>query len=101
MLHMVQAESKVSYQEGAEFIEQNFALFGEKMSAFAKIAFEEQWIEAEDRPGKAPGGFRTVFPGKQESSIFMTYSGTPSNVSTLAHELGHGFHTYAMREYII
>lgn len=28
----------------------------------------------------------------------MTYSGTPSNVSTLAHELGHGFHTYAMRD---
>jgi oligoendopeptidase F len=27
----------------------------------------------------------------------MTYSGTPSNISTLAHELGHGFHTYAMR----
>jgi oligoendopeptidase F len=28
----------------------------------------------------------------------MTYSGTPSNISTLAHELGHGFHTYAMRD---
>ncbi|MEH7272551.1 M3 family oligoendopeptidase [Neobacillus vireti] len=91
------AESKVSYQEGAEFIEQNFALFGEKMSAFAKKAFEDQWIEAEDRPGKAPGGFCTGFPESEESRIFMTYSGTPSNVSTLAHELGHGFHSYAMR----
>jgi oligoendopeptidase F len=90
-------ESKVSYQEGAEFIEQNFALFGEKMSAFAKKAFEDQWIEAEDRPGKAPGGFCTGFPESEESRIFMTYSGTPSNVSTLAHELGHGFHSYAMR----
>ncbi|WHZ06136.1 M3 family oligoendopeptidase [Neobacillus sp. YX16] len=90
-------ESKVSYQEGAEFIEQNFALFGEKMSAFAKMAFENQWIEAEDRPGKAPGGFCTGFPESEESRIFMTYSGTPSNVSTLAHELGHGFHSFAMR----
>jgi oligoendopeptidase F len=90
-------ESKVSYQEGAKFIEQNFALFGEKMSTFAKKAFEEQWIEAEDRPGKAPGGFCTGFPESEESRIFMTYSGTPSNVSTLAHELGHGFHSYAMR----
>jgi oligoendopeptidase F len=91
------AESKVSYQEGAEFIEQNFALFGEKMAAFAKMAFEEQWIEAEDRPGKAPGGFCTSFPESAESRIFMTYSGTPSNVSTLAHELGHGFHSFAMK----
>ncbi|MDN3018618.1 M3 family oligoendopeptidase [Paenibacillus sp. BSR1-1] len=89
--------SKLSYQEGAEFIEQNFALFGEKMAAFAKKAFEEQWIEAEDRPGKAPGGFCTFFPESDQSRIFMTYSGTPSNVSTLAHELGHGFHTFAMK----
>ncbi|WP_066063995.1 M3 family oligoendopeptidase [Neobacillus soli] len=90
-------ESKVSYQEGAEFIEQNFALFGEKMAAFAKNAFEKQWIEAEDRPGKAPGGFCTSMPESEQSRIFMTYSGTPSNVSTLAHELGHGFHSFAMR----
>ncbi|MCH6266468.1 M3 family oligoendopeptidase [Neobacillus citreus] len=90
-------ESKLSYQEGAQFIEENFAKFGEKLSAFAKMAFEEQWIEAADRPGKAPGGFCTYLPESEQSRIFMTYSGTPSNVSTLAHELGHGFHTYAMR----
>nr|WP_263325646.1 M3 family oligoendopeptidase [Neobacillus sp. Marseille-Q6967] len=90
-------ETKISYQEGAEFIEQNFALFGEKLAAFTKNAFENQWIEAEDRPGKAPGGFCTGFPEDEQSRIFMTYSGTPSNVSTLAHELGHAFHSYAMR----
>ncbi|WHY84802.1 M3 family oligoendopeptidase [Neobacillus novalis] len=91
-------ESKVSYQEGAEFIEQNFAHFGDKMAAFAKNAFEDQWIEAEDRPGKAPGGFCTGLPESKQSRIFMTYSGTPSNVSTLAHELGHAFHSFAMRD---
>ncbi|MEH7300273.1 M3 family oligoendopeptidase [Neobacillus drentensis] len=90
-------ESKVSYQEGAEFIEQNFAIFGEKMASFSRKAFEEQWIEGEDRPRKAPGGFCTFFPESDQSRIFMTYSGTPSNVSTLAHELGHGFHTFAMK----
>jgi pepF/M3 family oligoendopeptidase len=90
-------ESKVSYQEGAKFIEQQFSLFGGKMAAFAKKAFEESWIEGEDRPGKAPGGFCTFFPESNQSRIFMTYSGTPSNVSTLAHELGHGFHTYSMK----
>jgi oligoendopeptidase F len=91
-------ETKVSYQEGAKFIEQNFALFGEKLAAFTKNAFLDRWIEAEDRPGKAPGGFCTYFPEKEQSRIFMTYSGTPSNVSTLAHELGHAFHSYAMRD---
>lgn len=93
-----QTESKVSYQEGAEFILEQFSHFGDEMTSFAKMAFEEKWIEAEDRPGKSPGGFHTYFPESSQSRIFMTYSGTPSNISTLAHELGHGFHTYAMRD---
>ncbi|SFA95202.1 MULTISPECIES: M3 family oligoendopeptidase [unclassified Bacillus (in: firmicutes)] len=91
-------ESKVSYQEGAEFIMKQFEVFGEEMAEFAKLAFENKWIEAEDRTGKAAGGFHTYFPESSQSRIFMTFSGTPSNVSTLAHELGHGFHTYAMRD---
>ncbi|WP_079509829.1 M3 family oligoendopeptidase [Mesobacillus jeotgali] len=92
------ADSTMSYQQGADFIVENFAEFGKEMAEFAKMAFENDWIEAEDRPGKAPGGFHTFFPESSQSRIFMTYSGTPSNVSTLAHELGHGFHTYAMRD---
>jgi oligoendopeptidase F len=90
-------ETKISYQEGAEFILNNFSQFGDKLASFARRAFEDEWIEGEDRPGKAPGGFCTFFPESNQSRIFMTYSGTPSNVSTLAHELGHGFHTFAMK----
>lgn len=92
------AETKVSYQEGAEFIIEHFSQFGQEMKAFAEKAFENRWIEAEDRPSKKPGGFHTYFAESQESRIFMTYSGSASNVSTLAHELGHGFHTYAMKD---
>ncbi len=92
------ADSKVPYTEGAEFILEQFSKFGGEMTSFSKHAFENNWIEGEDRPGKAPGGFHTYFPESKQSRIFMTYSGTPSNISTLAHELGHGFHTYAMRD---
>ncbi|PJN85883.1 M3 family metallopeptidase, partial [Bacillus velezensis] len=41
-------------------------------------------------------GFCTSFPDSGESRIFMTFSGSASNVSTLAHELGHAFHQEAM-----
>jgi oligoendopeptidase F len=34
----------------------------------------------------------------QQSRIFMTYSGTMNNVFTLAHELGHAYHSYEMRD---
>ncbi|MCM3651534.1 M3 family oligoendopeptidase [Metabacillus litoralis] len=92
------ANTEVTYQEGSEFILKQFRQFGPILTGFTKSAFEQQWIEAEDRPGKAPGGFCTSFPESQQSRIFMTFSGTPSNVSTLAHELGHAFHTFAMKD---
>lgn len=88
---------KVSYQEGAEFILKHFGKFGPELEQFSRKAFEDEWIEAEDRPNKRPGGFCTGMPLSQQSRIFMTYSGTMSNVATLAHELGHAFHSYALR----
>ncbi|WP_088071857.1 M3 family oligoendopeptidase [Gottfriedia luciferensis] len=91
-------DSTVSYSEGAEFILNQFDQFGDELTNFTKMAFEDSWIEAEDRAGKRPGGFCTGFPESAQSRIFMTYSGTPSNVSTLAHELGHAFHSYAMKD---
>ncbi len=94
---VAESTSKMSYDEGARFILKQFARFGEKMAGFAEKAFEDSWIEAEDRAGKRPGGFCTSFPMSDQSRIFMTYSGSMSNVSTLAHELGHAFHSYALR----
>ncbi|WP_342539684.1 M3 family oligoendopeptidase [Sporosarcina sp. FSL K6-1540] len=88
---------KMSYQEGAEFILKHFGEFGPELEAFSRQAFEDSWIEAEDRPNKRPGGFCTGMPASEQSRIFMTYSGTMSNVATLAHELGHAFHSYALR----
>ncbi|MBK3495782.1 M3 family oligoendopeptidase [Viridibacillus sp. YIM B01967] len=87
----------ISYQEGAAFVVKNFGRFGKQLEAFAANAIENGWIEAENRPNKRPGGFCTGLPLTEESRIFMTYSGTMSNVSTLAHELGHAFHSYALR----
>lgn len=82
-----------TYDEAAAFIIQHFKTFSPKMAAVAQTAFEKQWIEAEDRPGKQPGGYMTELPETEDFRIFMTFDGTPSGVSTLAHELGHGFHT--------
>jgi oligoendopeptidase F len=94
---VAESNSAMSYNEGAEFILKHFARFGTEMADFAQQAFEDRWIEAEDRAGKRPGGFCTSFPLSEQSRIFMTYSGSMSNVATLAHELGHAFHSYALR----
>lgn len=89
-------EKKYSFDEGAAFILQNFRKFSPKMADFAQMAFEKSWIEAEDRPGKRPGGYCTSLPESQESRIFMTYGGSINEVATLAHELGHAFHASVM-----
>jgi len=87
---------QVSYEEAASFILEQFGRFSPKLAEFTRQAFEEAWIEAEDRPGKRPGGFCTSFPVSRQSRIFMTYAGNAQNVSTLAHELGHAYHQHVM-----
>lgn len=89
---------KLDYSDGARFIIDQFNVFSPKMGQFAKGAFEKRWIEAEDRAGKRPGGFCTSFPYSKETRIFMTYSGTASNLATLAHELGHAYHQRIMND---
>jgi len=88
---------ELSYQEGAEFILEHFGEFGAKLESFSRKAFEDNWIEAENRPNKRPGGFCTDMPISEQSRIFMTYNGSMSNVATLAHELGHAFHSHVLR----
>lgn len=92
------SSKKISYDDGASLIVQQFGRFSPKLAAFSEQAFENRWIEAEDRAGKRPGGFCTSFPVAGETRIFMTYGGTLNNVSTLAHELGHGYHQHVMTD---
>ncbi|RXZ84758.1 M3 family oligoendopeptidase [Paenibacillaceae bacterium] len=90
------AAKTISFDDAAAFIIDRFRAFDPKLAEFSEKAFREGWIEAEDRPGKRPGGFCTAFPKSRQTRIFMTYSGTASNIATLAHELGHAYHQHVM-----
>jgi oligoendopeptidase F len=92
------ATKTITYDEAAAFIVEQFRTFSPELAEFSELAFREGWIEAEDRPGKRPGGFCTSFPKSGQTRIFMTFSGTASNVSTLAHELGHAYHQHVMND---
>ncbi|KHL92615.1 oligoendopeptidase [Paenibacillus sp. IHB B 3415] len=90
------SSGKIPYEQAAADIVTQFRKFSPKLADFAEHAFDNDWIEVEDRAAKRPGGFCVSFPESKESRIFMTYSGTPSNVSTLAHELGHAYHSFLL-----
>lgn len=88
---------EIQYDEAATLITNHFSQFGSELEAFAKHAFNEGRIEAEDRDNKSAFPFCASFPLTGESRIFMTFGGTFLNVLTLVHELGHAFHNYAMK----
>ncbi len=92
------SEKKYAYPEAARFIVEHLGSFSPEMGEFSKMAIEKRWIEAEDRPGKVPGGFCTSFPLTKEARIFMTYSGNYNEMMTLAHELGHAYHSWVLRD---
>lgn len=91
-----EVERRFTYDEGAAFILDHFRRFSDDLAKLAQRAFAERWIEAEDRPGKLAGGFCTSFPVRGQSRIFTTFSGTPDNLSTIAHELGHAYHQHVV-----
>jgi len=92
------SEAKISYSEAREFIIKNIQPFSQEMADFTKMALENRWVEAEDRPGKAAGGFCTGFGPKKESRIFMTFLDTYGDMMTLAHELGHAWHQEVLKD---
>ncbi|CAM3086579.1 M3 family oligoendopeptidase [Lactiplantibacillus plajomi] len=87
-----------TYDQAAAFVIQNFSKFSPKMGHLAQYALEHRWVEAENRPNKRPGGYMDNLPETHESRIFMTFTGSPNDTATLAHELGHAFHADVIKD---
>lgn len=81
-----------SFEAARDFIVANFNKFSPELGAFAKRAFDNNWIDAEQRDGKRGGAFCMAVAGVKESRILSNFDGSFDQVSTLAHELGHAFH---------
>lgn len=81
--------------DARDFLLENFGTYSSKLRDFAARAFDENWIDAEPRPGKVGGAFcMGVIHG--ESRILANYNPSFDSVSTLAHELGHGYHNLCL-----
>lgn len=69
-----------------------YGRFSPQMADIAKRFFDERWIDAPARPGKAPGAFAHPTTPSAHPYVLVNYLGKPRDVMTLAHELGHGVH---------
>jgi oligoendopeptidase F len=81
-----------SFPEARDFILTNFGRFSPDLQAFARRAFDGGWIDAEQRDGKRGGAFCMGIASIKESRVLCNFDGSLDGVSTVAHELGHGFH---------
>ena len=81
-----------SWEDARAFIMENFGNFSPELGTFARRAFDNNWIDAEQREGKRGGAFCMGVPGVRESRVLSNFDGTLDQVSTIAHELGHAFH---------
>jgi oligoendopeptidase F len=71
--------------------------FAPEMAAVAQDFFDKRWIDAPVRPGKAPGAFSAATVPSVHPYVLLNYLGKPRDVTTLAHELGHGVHQMLAR----
>ena len=81
-----------TYDEAKAFIIKNFSTFSQELSDYAKEAFDKKWLDVEPREGKRGGAFCAPIGGRKQSRIMLNFDGSFSEVSTMAHELGHGYH---------
>jgi oligoendopeptidase F len=85
------------FQDGAELAERSEAVFTQLdpvLGGYFGTMRTEHVLDLESRPGKAPGGYCTVFPHRKVPFIMMNGTGTDSDVGTLLHEAGHAFHDF-------
>lgn len=88
----ISAQPRVwTYPDAQQFILAQFGSYSERLQGLARRAFNEQWIDAEPRPGKRDGAF-CMFVRGEESRILANYKEAYGGVRTLAHELGHAYH---------
>lgn len=69
-----------------------YGRFSPELAEIAAPFFENGWIDAGVKDGKAPGAFAHPTVTTAHPYLMLNYMGKARDVMTLAHELGHGVH---------
>jgi len=88
----------VSWQECKTIVLDSFRKFSPQMADIAGLFFEQNWIHAPLLDGKRGGAFAHPAVPDANPYILVNYTGNLRDVSTVAHELGHGIHQYLARD---
>lgn len=93
---IIDVNSEYNYQAGSQFVIEQFSSFSKHLGNYAKMAIENNWIDVYPRQSKVGGAFCHNLHCIQESRFLLNYGNDFSDVITMAHELGHGFHGHCL-----
>ncbi len=86
------SDQRFSFSEAQKLVLDSFRDFSPQLSECAALFFSEKRIDAPPSAGKSGGAFcMGMLPGLPPY-VMLNFTGTLRDVSTLAHELGHGVH---------
>lgn len=85
-------ERKYSWGEAKELVLSSYMAFSPTLGKLGKTFFDKNWIDAQIRPGKAPGAFAHPCVPSVHPYLLVNFLGKARDVMTVAHELGHGVH---------
>ena len=88
----------MEWDQARELVVGAYGDFHPEAGRIVSLFFEKSWIDAVPRPGKRSGAFCSSGLASVHPYTLMTYTGRMRDVSTLAHELGHGLHQYLARD---
>ncbi len=91
-----QASKAYSIEEARELLLREMGKFTPDMADFMDNAFAQRWIDVYPREGKTGGAFCAGVHEFDRSLILTNFQGSFSDISTIAHELGHAWHNRCM-----
>ncbi len=86
--------NEVSWPEARDLVLRAFGDFSPRMAEIAALFFERQWIHAPILDGKRGGAFAHPCTPEVHPYVMVNYTGNLRDISTIAHELGHGIHQH-------
>lgn len=82
----------IPWEEARDTVLSAYGRFSPDLADLGRRFFDNAWIDAPTRPGKAPGAFAHPTVPSAHPYLLVNYQGKVRDVMTLAHELGHGVH---------
>ena len=95
-----QADKKIEKEEALKLVLASFDKFAPKFGQYARQIIDGQHIDWMPKKDKRGGAFCATITPQIKPYILLNFTGKTRDVSTLAHELGHGIHSmYAQNHY--